>query len=60
MPKTCTTISIDSELLDAAREEAVRQRRSLSSLIEYWISQTAGVDLNDQPQDEKQQTAEQQ
>jgi hypothetical protein len=55
MMKTTTTISIDAELLDRARQVAQQERRSFSAQMEAWIEealeaaqQAAGSEIGDQ------------
>jgi len=39
MMKTTTTISIDAELLEKARQVAQQERRSFSAQMEAWIEE---------------------
>lgn len=42
--KISTTVSLDEEILEAARAHARAERRSLSAQIEAWIAEKLGLD----------------
>lgn len=52
--KQSTTISISSDLLEAAKAEAKRQRRTLSAQLEHWIDERLSETGSDLPQPQKQ------
>lgn len=54
--KSNTTISIEEDVLNAAREAAKSERRTLSNQIEVWIAEKLGLDAfksAEQPQPEE-------
>jgi hypothetical protein len=54
--KINTTVSIDQEILDAAKAEAKRNRRSFSSLLENWMAEA--LDWPAKPEEPKTEEGE--